>query len=100
MPLELKTLRKAVADGSDLLLVKSDGVTATNTMNDTSYVMCGPSIKLKSGDAVQDFVDGTYDIGSVVYSWLSRDAQHAEYLQGCLANGWRVISLVPKRTLI
>lgn len=92
-------LKSAITSNKETKLVNAEGGVVED-IGAAEFVQIGDSEKFKLGEESQFKGSKMYDVKSVYFCWMNRDAAVTEYIELCENNKVDVISFVEKTDLI
>ncbi|OUT23625.1 hypothetical protein CAS74_001951 [Pichia kudriavzevii] len=92
-------LKSAITSNKEAKLVNAEGGVVED-IGAAEFVQIGDSEKFKLGEESQFKGSKMYDVKSVYFCWMNRDAAVTEYIEQCENNKVDVISFVEKTDLI
>lgn len=92
-------LKSAITSNKEAKLVNAEGGVVED-IGAAEFVQIGDSEKFKLGEESQFKGSKMYDVKSVYFCWMNRDAAVTEYIELCENNKVDVISFVEKTDLI
>lgn len=92
-------LKSAITSNKEAKLVNAEGGVVED-IGAAEFVQIGDSEKFKLGEESQFKGSKMYDVKSVYFGWMNRDAAVTEYIEQCENNKVDVISFVEKTDLI
>lgn len=92
-------LKSAITSNKETKLVNAEGGVVED-IGAAEFVQIGDSEKFKLGEESQFKGSKMYDVKSVYFCWMNRDAAVTEYIEQCENNKVDVISFVEKTDLI